>query len=261
MGVVRRQGNWRLEKQQEGVYQITFERQSEAKVITPDYSPEGFTDERDDFSIPVHEVSSFSEAEKVFTRMAQRESSSGSISSSLSRKSSSAGTEADLSDLPPGGFVIIGIVGGAYFISKTGFDVQAPLFLLGGGLIGVGLAILVFAGIILSSEGPLAAAKFLIYGREEASQETQSSTSDEDKSPTTPPAPEDLKNELYFERADKECEWCDEPVDAPDVHHITPRNEGGPNEPGNLIVLCPNCHRKADRGVISRSKLRYQVGS
>ncbi|WP_425607549.1 HNH endonuclease [Natrinema zhouii] len=38
-----------------------------------------------------------------------------------------------------------------------------------------------------------------------------------------------------------------------------PRSEGGPNMPKNLIVLCPNCHRKADSGTISRSKLKYRV--
>lgn len=75
----------------------------------------------------------------------------------------------------------------------------------------------------------------------------------------TPPASKKIKNELYFERADKQCEWCGKDIDSPDVHHIKPREEGGPNKTSNLIVLCPNCHRKADSGVISRSKLKYQV--
>ena len=30
-----------------------------------------------------------------------------------------------------------------------------------------------------------------------------------------------------------------------DVHHITPRAEGGKNFVSNGVVLCPNCHRVA----------------
>lgn len=41
-----------------------------------------------------------------------------------------------------------------------------------------------------------------------------------------------------------------------DVHHIKPRNEGGNHKPSNLVVLCPTCHRAADRGVYSRRILR-----
>ena len=89
--------------------------------------------------------------------------------------------------------------------------------------------------------------------------EDNNSSSSDSSTEKTPPASEKLKNELYFERADKHCEWCGDQVDSPDVHHIQPREEGGPNKKSNLIVLCPTCHRKADRGAISRSKLKYQV--
>ena len=84
-------------------------------------------------------------------------------------------------------------------------------------------------------------------------------TWDEDAFEKTNPTPENLKNELYFERANQHCEWCEEWVDTPEIHHIVPRSEGGKNTAGNLIVLCPNCHRKADRGVLSRSKLEYKL--
>tara|TARA_Y100001970_G_scaffold292291_1_gene432950 strand:+ start:15 stop:575 length:561 start_codon:yes stop_codon:yes gene_type:complete len=82
---------------------------------------------------------------------------------------------------------------------------------------------------------------------------------DEDVFEKTNPTPENLKNELYFERANQHCEWCEEWVDTPEIHHIVPRSEGGKNTTGNLIVLCPNCHRKADHGVLSRSKLEYKL--
>ncbi len=30
-----------------------------------------------------------------------------------------------------------------------------------------------------------------------------------------------------------------------DIHHIQPKAKGGSNDPSNLTVLCPNCHRIA----------------
>lgn len=48
------------------------------------------------------------------------------------------------------------------------------------------------------------------------------------------------------------CGWDD---DTCDVHHIHPRKEGGSDELTNLAVLCPNHHRGADRGKISREEL------
>lgn len=40
-----------------------------------------------------------------------------------------------------------------------------------------------------------------------------------------------------------------------DVHHITPRRHGGTNDLTNLIGLCPNHHRMADKGMISKDEL------
>ena len=53
------------------------------------------------------------------------------------------------------------------------------------------------------------------------------------------------------------CEACRKPLGlTPDVHHITPRNEGGSNADSNLIVLCPNCHRKAHSEAYTRKRLK-----
>lgn len=41
-----------------------------------------------------------------------------------------------------------------------------------------------------------------------------------------------------------------------DVHHIIPLKEGGKDEYENLIALCPNCHRMADRNKIDKESLR-----
>ncbi len=40
-----------------------------------------------------------------------------------------------------------------------------------------------------------------------------------------------------------------------EIHHITPISEGGTNEFGNLILLCPNHHKMADLGLIERDRL------
>ncbi|MFW6027973.1 MAG: HNH endonuclease [bacterium] len=41
-----------------------------------------------------------------------------------------------------------------------------------------------------------------------------------------------------------------------DVHHIIPWAQCQTHEYDNLIALCPNCHRRADRGEIDRKSLR-----
>lgn len=86
-----------------------------------------------------------------------------------------------------------------------------------------------------------------------------SSDSESSSANKTPPVPQKKKNELYYERAETECEHCEEQVDQPHVHHIEPRSEGGPNTDDNLIVLCPNCHSKADSGLLAKHRLKYRV--
>ena len=41
-----------------------------------------------------------------------------------------------------------------------------------------------------------------------------------------------------------------------DIHHIVPWAESHSHAPENLVALCPNCHRRADRGEIDRRSLR-----
>jgi 5-methylcytosine-specific restriction protein A len=48
------------------------------------------------------------------------------------------------------------------------------------------------------------------------------------------------------------CQWqLDEYGDGLEVHHITPVAEGGTHDPTNLIALCPNHHKEADKGLLS----------
>ncbi len=55
------------------------------------------------------------------------------------------------------------------------------------------------------------------------------------------------------------CEICGWQRASRDVHHIVPIKDGGSNEITNLITLCPNCHREADRNLISQEQLSKAV--
>jgi hypothetical protein len=54
------------------------------------------------------------------------------------------------------------------------------------------------------------------------------------------------KSELYAEAMSYECAnpYCTSGYD-PEVHHITPINEGGEDKYYNYIVLCHYCHRSS----------------
>jgi 5-methylcytosine-specific restriction endonuclease McrA len=54
------------------------------------------------------------------------------------------------------------------------------------------------------------------------------------------------------------CQYCGKKFKATelDVHHIIEISKGGSNKDSNLIVLCPNDHRRAHVGTISREELK-----
>lgn len=41
-----------------------------------------------------------------------------------------------------------------------------------------------------------------------------------------------------------------------EVHHINPVAEGGTEDGANIILLCPNHHKQADLGILSREELQ-----
>lgn len=57
---------------------------------------------------------------------------------------------------------------------------------------------------------------------------------------------------------DGKCAVCgfDEIVE---VHHITPRHRGGQDNPENLIVLCPNHHALADKGMLNIKDIHIKL--
>ncbi|MFB6200357.1 MAG: hypothetical protein ABEJ83_05725 [Candidatus Nanohaloarchaea archaeon] len=78
MGVVKRDGKWRLEKKKEGVYLVTERGEQKAKIITGEYEPSGpMNDERNDMMSQVIEVRDFEEAKKEFKSFASGGSSGG----------------------------------------------------------------------------------------------------------------------------------------------------------------------------------------
>lgn len=273
MGVVRREGDWRLEKRDAGVYEITYDGATEVKIVTSDYSPD-LVDERVGVGVPVHETNSFSEAETIFKERVKSGSPSqfdgfglpnGGIGGTGNRDFGSgfsfgSGDEdglKELEKLPPRGFALMLIGVGAYIVYSSGVAFGSIPFQFGVIMAMIGIGILGWAGVVYKTQSAGEAWEFLTTVRDEKPRSNESTSSEE--SERTPPAPQSLKDDLYFDRANQKCEWCSERIDQPHVHHIEPRRDGGPNTPSNLIVLCPGCHAKADRGAISKTKLRSKV--
>lgn len=57
------------------------------------------------------------------------------------------------------------------------------------------------------------------------------------------------------------CAICGWKEASRDVHHIIPVRKNGKNAASNLITLCPNHHRMADRNLISQDELIKLVKS
>jgi 5-methylcytosine-specific restriction endonuclease McrA len=70
-----------------------------------------------------------------------------------------------------------------------------------------------------------------------------------------PPIPTELRRRILVEAGHRcaipTCRYIEV-----DVHHIIPWATCRTHEYDNLIALCPNCHRRADRGEIDRKSLR-----
>lgn len=264
MGTVRREGDWRLEKRGEGIYEITFRKEPQERIITEDAPPHSGSHSVFDFTT-VTRVSSFSEAEGIFQERIHGPPPLGMSYSTEDTGGPNGGSgsasELDLSDVPPYGWTIAFFIGAGFSASiylETG---NSRLLLVSGAFFIGGMAIVGYAGHLFRTAGLSEAWSFLAATRQPSNTSDSAASANESTvdGNQTPPPSESLKNELYFERADRRCEWCEEQIDQPEVHHITPRSEGGSNDRSNLIVLCPTCHRKADSGAISRSKLTYRI--
>ena len=78
MGTVRREGKWTLEKDREGVYAVCERGKLRARIITPDYEPQGMMDDvTSDMMTETIEVRSFKGAEREFLNYIEQADSGG----------------------------------------------------------------------------------------------------------------------------------------------------------------------------------------
>lgn len=56
----------------------------------------------------------------------------------------------------------------------------------------------------------------------------------------------------------KNCENCNWEGKC-DRAHIIPRKKGGSFKKSNILVLCPNCHRNFDNGILDLSELIIKI--
>lgn len=123
MAVVRREGDWRLEKRADGAYDITYQKEPQLKVVTPEYSP-GMVNEPLLDTLPVREVDNFSAVEAVFEETAQGgppvglmggSGQTASVGTNLGEIELGNGGEGEVEefpDLPPGGIALVLIIAG-----------------------------------------------------------------------------------------------------------------------------------------------------
>jgi len=279
MGVVRRDGDWRLEKVEDGHYELTYQRELYAKIATPEFDPGlmgsvGFGLET------VYEVDSYAEAEGIFEEHAagskpdifstgtaavpSHGKSSGTRGSGFEFGSGDTGRTGDPiaelfedANLPVGGLAVVLVLAGGITIWNYGIAPGDIVFQVAALFLGIGLFIFALALVVARLEGPDAAVEFLLTADGDSAGGV--GTTEEDSPKTTTSVPSDRKRKLIFDRAGNCCEWCEETLDSPQIHHIKPRSEGGSHDPSNLIVLCPTCHSKADKGGISKNMLREKL--
>lgn len=268
MGVVRREGDWRLEKRESGLYEITYQRDVHMKVLTSKYTPGRYEDPMID-SIPVRKVESYGEVEGMFEEQAHGGAPSGfslggrdliepddsSLNQGLELEQAAVEDDFENIDAPPGVIAIVLFIVGGIILSTQGWQPAEIAFQVGSLMAVGGLLILAWGGVVGKTKGWDAATE-LLFELEDGNSSSQGSDHDVK---TTTPASQKTKNTLIFNRADQRCEWCDNRSDHLEVHHIEPRSKGGSNDPNNLIVLCPDDHRKADSGGISKTQLKGKV--
>lgn len=79
MGIVKREGKWRLEKIEDGRYEITRRKNKKAEIITDEYTPSNTLGSGPSLTTEVIEVKNFKEAKKEFKNYIE-EYESGSLS-------------------------------------------------------------------------------------------------------------------------------------------------------------------------------------
>ena len=163
MGAVRQDKGWRLERGSEGVYLITYEGCVRRKLVTADHPPRGASDERDDHSVPVREVSSVAEAERVFASMASGDAFVP-VPATVTRSWDADPPDA-LPDLPLCGIAFVWVLAGSCFVSLAATALHPLWLVVGLGLLLIGAVAAGFAYRECRRQGPRAAVEaFLSFG-------------------------------------------------------------------------------------------------
>lgn len=250
MGAVRREGDWRLEKRGEGHYEITYNSDVQMKVYTKNITHHSIVE-----AVPVREVSSYSEAEGLFEEHAHGPSPASNTEWMQTDINEPLGNgDGELENLPPLFLSFMLLIAGVIVSYTFWPEVGSLPFLIGLGMCMGGLGMIGYGVFLIKTEDLETGMKYLISV--DVKRQDGSATPEVE---TTPHTPEKLRHRLYYDRANRHCEHCGEEIDHPEVHHIIPRSEGGPNDPENLIVLCPSCHSRADTGALSKSQLEFKV--
>ena len=65
--------------------------------------------------------------------------------------------------------------------------------------------------------------------------------------------------EYVLYRDNHKCQHCGKSNTILNIHHITPRADGGTNKPDNLITLCESCHNAYHKGKIKLSIKKHKT--
>ncbi|MFA9427055.1 HNH endonuclease [Natronorubrum sp. A-ect3] len=77
----------------------------------------------------------------------------------------------------------------------------------------------------------------------------------------------ELVKQYAKEWANGTCQGCGNPASFEDqhgesfleVHHVHRLSDGGPDEPENVIAICPNCHRRAHHGKTNPDSIKNSL--
>lgn len=145
------------------MYLILYEGRVRTKLITTEYLPRGASDERYDHSVPVREVSSVAEAERVFASMAGGDAFVP-VPATVTRSWDADPPDA-LPDLPLCGIAFVWVLAGSCFVSLAATALHPLWLVVGLGLLLVGAVAAGFAYRECRRQGPRAAVEaFLSFG-------------------------------------------------------------------------------------------------
>ena len=188
MGVVKREGDWRLEKRGEGIYEITFQKETRLRVYTKDASQrqqQGFEMRQ------TRRVSSYHDVEEIFEEKARGPApmgmgqTAGEVGANQEPISGGGGEGVDLEEVPPAGIAFVLIFAGLFSLSMYS-QAGTTILLLAGLLMGAAGAGIFGYGIYLFSE----------YGWPDAREFLFTTSKDGDEEATTADEDDDLIKEI-----------------------------------------------------------------